>query len=81
MISHPETKDGSGGPLDYDDLESEDVMLPRVVESGGIFSEQRQHPSVIEVSNWTHCHHLQSSLVQVKSYLAPTVSLPSYDVH
>ncbi|XP_073332386.1 transforming growth factor beta receptor type 3 [Pagrus major] len=29
LISHSESKDGSGGPMDYDDLESGDLVFPR----------------------------------------------------
>lgn len=48
MISHAETKDGSGGPLDYEDLESGDVLFPRdPAESERMFREQRQHPYTI----------------------------------
>ncbi|KAK6313921.1 hypothetical protein J4Q44_G00153800 [Coregonus suidteri] len=32
LISHAEPKDGNGGPLDYDDLESGDVTFPRETE-------------------------------------------------
>ncbi|KAM4629181.1 transforming growth factor beta receptor type 3 isoform 2-T2 [Polymixia lowei] len=32
LISHAELKDGSGGPLDYEDLESGDVVFPRDTE-------------------------------------------------
>ncbi|XP_061681004.1 transforming growth factor beta receptor type 3 isoform X2 [Syngnathoides biaculeatus] len=32
LISHGETKDGSGGPLEFDDRESGDVLFPRDLE-------------------------------------------------
>ncbi|KAM3875789.1 transforming growth factor beta receptor type 3 [Diretmus argenteus] len=32
LISPAETKDGSGGPMDYEDLESGDVLFPRDIE-------------------------------------------------
>ncbi|XP_028259052.1 transforming growth factor beta receptor type 3 [Parambassis ranga] len=48
IINHAETKDGSGGPLDYEDLESEDVLFPRVrAGSEKTSTDQRQHPSII----------------------------------
>ncbi|XP_070688172.1 transforming growth factor beta receptor type 3 [Pempheris klunzingeri] len=54
LISHAETKDGSGGPLDYEDLESGDVLLPRdPVELEKTFAEPTEHPSVI-VFNCTY---------------------------
>lgn len=28
LVSHAESKDGSGGPSDYDDLESEEKLFP-----------------------------------------------------
>ncbi|XP_060886591.1 transforming growth factor beta receptor type 3 [Labrus mixtus] len=46
LISHAENKDGSGGPLDYDDLESGDVLFPK--ELGKTLTERTEHPSVIE---------------------------------
>uniref|UniRef100_A0A3Q3H0Y2 Transforming growth factor, beta receptor III n=1 Tax=Labrus bergylta TaxID=56723 RepID=A0A3Q3H0Y2_9LABR len=46
LISHAENKDGSGGPLDYDDLESGDVLFPK--ESEKTLTERTEHPSVIE---------------------------------
>ncbi|XP_049910612.1 transforming growth factor beta receptor type 3 [Epinephelus moara] len=46
LISHAETKDGSGGPLDYEDLESGDVLFPRdPVER--TLTEAPEHQSVI----------------------------------
>ncbi|XP_070817017.1 transforming growth factor beta receptor type 3 [Chaetodon trifascialis] len=46
LISHAETKDGSGRPLDYDDLESGDLVFPRdPVELER--TEPAEHQSVI----------------------------------
>ncbi|XP_042339678.1 transforming growth factor beta receptor type 3 [Plectropomus leopardus] len=46
LISHAETKDGSGGPLDYEDLESGDVLFPRdPVER--TLTEAAEHQSTI----------------------------------
>lgn len=40
LISHTEHKDGSGGPMDYDDLESGDVLFPKgPVELEKMFTE------------------------------------------
>ncbi|XP_072246261.1 transforming growth factor beta receptor type 3 [Leuresthes tenuis] len=48
-ITHAETKDGSGGPLDYEDQDPEDALFPRhPVESERTIPEQRQHPYTIE---------------------------------
>ena len=56
MISHAETKDGSGGPLEYEDLESGDVLFPRdTVELERTFTEPIEHQSVIVVRQLTHC--------------------------
>ena len=63
-ITHAETKDGSGGPLDYEDQDLEDALFPRhSVESERTFPKQRQHPYTIEVSQSSSfslraaCHH------------------------
>eukprot|EP00064_Thunnus_orientalis_P001073 superscaffoldBa00000066_g1074 len=54
LISHAETKDGSGGPLEYEDLESGDVLFPRdTVELERTFTEPIEHQSVI-VFNCTY---------------------------
>lgn len=56
LVSHAETKDGSGGPLDYEDLESGDVLFPRdPVELERTFTEPTEHQSVIVVRQWNHC--------------------------
>ncbi|XP_054873221.1 transforming growth factor beta receptor type 3 [Amphiprion ocellaris] len=48
VISHAETKNGSGGPLDYADLESVDVVSRRdPVDLERTFTEQRQQPSIV----------------------------------
>ncbi|XP_010784220.1 transforming growth factor beta receptor type 3 [Notothenia coriiceps] len=48
LISHAETKDGSGGPLDYEDLEAGDMLFPRdPVELNRRFTEPTEHQSVI----------------------------------
>lgn len=49
LISHSESKDGSGGPLDYDDLESGDLVFPRDPV------EPTEHQSVIVVRPLNHC--------------------------
>uniref|UniRef100_A0A8C4DGX6 Transforming growth factor, beta receptor III n=1 Tax=Dicentrarchus labrax TaxID=13489 RepID=A0A8C4DGX6_DICLA len=55
LISHAETKDGSGGPTDYEDLESGDLVLPREpVDLGRTFTEPTDHQSVIVVSQWNN---------------------------
>ncbi|XP_056132780.1 transforming growth factor beta receptor type 3 [Lampris incognitus] len=47
-ISHSEAKDGSGGPVDYEDLESGDVVFPRDTEElERTFSEPTEHQSSI----------------------------------
>ncbi|XP_076583150.1 transforming growth factor beta receptor type 3 [Chaetodon auriga] len=52
LISHAE--DGSGGPLDYDDLESGDLVFPREpVELERTLTEPAEHQSVI-VFNCTY---------------------------
>ncbi|TMS19936.1 transforming growth factor beta receptor type 3 isoform X1 [Larimichthys crocea] len=54
LISHAETKDGSGGPLDYEDLESGDLVFPREpVELDRPFMEPTEHRSSI-VFNCTY---------------------------
>ncbi|XP_071782347.2 transforming growth factor beta receptor type 3 [Centroberyx gerrardi] len=45
MISHAEPKDGSGGPLDYEDLESGDVLFPRDTEELVRTLEPTEHQS------------------------------------
>lgn len=48
LISHGETKDGSGGPLGFEDSESGDVVLNR----------DRPEPTeqqAIAVRHWTDC--------------------------
>ncbi|KAJ4943317.1 hypothetical protein JOQ06_005820 [Pogonophryne albipinna] len=48
LISHAETKDGSGGPLDYEDLQAGDMVFPRdPVELNRRFTEPSEHQSVI----------------------------------
>ncbi|XP_029285419.1 transforming growth factor beta receptor type 3 [Cottoperca gobio] len=48
LISHAETKDGSGGPLDDEDLEVGDMLFPRdPVELERTFTEPTEHQSVI----------------------------------
>ena len=47
LINYAETKDGSGGPLDYEDLELEEALFPR-------FTEPTQHQSLILVRHWDH---------------------------
>ncbi|XP_039983903.1 transforming growth factor beta receptor type 3 [Xiphias gladius] len=58
LISHAETKDGSGGPLDYEDLESGDVLSP--VELERKFTEPTEHQSVI-VFNCTYRNNQETS--------------------
>ncbi|XP_070765106.1 transforming growth factor beta receptor type 3 [Enoplosus armatus] len=61
LISHAETKDGSGGPLDYEDLESGDVLFPRdPVELERTFTEPAEHQSVI-VFNCTYRKNQETS--------------------
>lgn len=56
LISHAETKDGSGGPGDYDDSEHADVLLPKdLADLGRTFTEPIEQPSVIVVRQWTYC--------------------------
>lgn len=56
FINHAETKDGSGGPVDYEDLESGDVLFPRdTVEIERTFPEPVEHQSNIVVRQLTHC--------------------------
>lgn len=55
LISHAETKDGSGGPLDNVDLESGDVLFPRdPVDSERTFTEPTERQSAIVVRKWTY---------------------------
>ncbi|KAF1385965.1 hypothetical protein PFLUV_G00113240 [Perca fluviatilis] len=61
LISHAETKDGSGGPLDYEDLESGDVLFPRdSAELERTFTEAKEHQSVI-VFNCTYRKNQETS--------------------
>ncbi|XP_059197085.1 transforming growth factor beta receptor type 3 [Centropristis striata] len=61
LISHAETKDGSGGPQDDEDLESGDVLFPRdPVELERRFTEPAEHQSVI-VFNCTYRKNQESS--------------------
>ncbi|XP_068445938.1 transforming growth factor beta receptor type 3 [Clinocottus analis] len=61
LISHAENKDGSGRPLDYEDLESGDVLLPRdPVELERTFTEPAEHQSVI-VFNCTYRKNQETS--------------------
>ncbi|XP_047442930.1 transforming growth factor beta receptor type 3 [Mugil cephalus] len=47
VISHAE--DGSGGPMDFEDRESGDVVIPGLpVALEKTFSEPRQHPTIVE---------------------------------
>lgn len=56
LISHAETKDGSGGPGDYDDSEHADVLPPKdLADLGRVFTEPIEQPSVIVVRQWTYC--------------------------
>lgn len=56
LINHSETKDGSGGPLDYEDLESGDLVFPRdPAELERTFPEPTEHQSVIVVRQRNHC--------------------------
>ena len=48
LISPAETKDGSGRPLEYEDLESGDVLFPReTVELERTITEPIEHPSIV----------------------------------
>ncbi|XP_035509263.1 transforming growth factor beta receptor type 3 [Morone saxatilis] len=61
LISHAETKDGSGGPTDYEDLESGDLVLPREpVDLERTFTEPTEHQSVI-VFNCTYRKNQETS--------------------
>lgn len=61
LISHAETKDGSGGPLDYEDLEPGDGLSPRnPVGFEKTFREPTEHQSVI-VFNCTYRNHQPTS--------------------
>uniref|UniRef100_A0A8C9ZUU0 Transforming growth factor, beta receptor III n=1 Tax=Sander lucioperca TaxID=283035 RepID=A0A8C9ZUU0_SANLU len=56
LISHAETKDGSGGPPGYEDQESGDVLFPRdSAELERTFTEPKEHQLVIVVRHWNHC--------------------------
>ncbi|XP_034566107.1 transforming growth factor beta receptor type 3 [Notolabrus celidotus] len=59
LISHTENKDGSGGPLDYDDLESGDVLFPREPLEK-TFTEPKERQAVI-VFNCTYHKHQETS--------------------
>ncbi|XP_074524470.1 transforming growth factor beta receptor type 3 [Halichoeres trimaculatus] len=58
LISHTENKDGSGGPMDYDDLESGEVLFPRDPER--TLTEPTEHQSVI-VFNCTYHKQRETS--------------------
>ncbi|KAK5869314.1 hypothetical protein PBY51_024042 [Eleginops maclovinus] len=61
LISHAENKDGSGGPLDYEDLEAGDMLFPRdPVELDRRFTEPTEHQSVIGF-NCTYRKNQESS--------------------
>ncbi|KAF3835707.1 hypothetical protein F7725_028265 [Dissostichus mawsoni] len=61
LINHAETKDGSGGPLDYEDLEAGDMLFPRdPVELDRRFTEPTEHQSVIGF-NCTYRKNQESS--------------------
>ncbi|KAL3046847.1 hypothetical protein OYC64_021132 [Pagothenia borchgrevinki] len=61
LISHAETKDGSGGPLDYEDLEAGEMLFPRdPVELDRRFTEPTEHQSVIGF-NCTYRKNQESS--------------------
>ncbi|XP_078115544.1 transforming growth factor beta receptor type 3 isoform X1 [Sander vitreus] len=63
LISHAETKDGSGGPLDYEDLESGDVLFPRdSAELERTFTEPKEHQLVI-VFNCTYRQNQETSAI------------------
>ncbi|CAN9500822.1 unnamed protein product [Ophioblennius macclurei] len=47
IISHGEWKDGSGGPMDDEDLESGDVLNPKNPGELGRLLQERQQPSII----------------------------------
>ncbi|XP_041861533.1 transforming growth factor beta receptor type 3 isoform X2 [Melanotaenia boesemani] len=47
LISHAEGKDGSGGPLDFEDMESDDLLSLKDPPESGMFSEQRRRLSTI----------------------------------
>lgn len=50
LISHSEAKDGSGGPSDYEDQESGEVLFPRdPTELERTFTGPTEHQSVIAV--------------------------------
>lgn len=51
IISPAETRNGSGGPVDFEDLESVNGPFPKdLVEPERILTEQKQQVSMIEVS-------------------------------
>lgn len=52
LISHAETKDGSGGPLEYEDLESGDVFPRETVDLERMSTEPA---SAIMVRQLNHC--------------------------
>ena len=55
LISHAETKDGSGGPLEYEDLESGDVFPRETVDLERMSTEPVEHQSAIMVRQLNHC--------------------------
>lgn len=61
LISHAEGKDGSGGPLDYDDRESEDMVFPRGTEEmeRTFVEPTEQQPSIL--FNCTYQMHQEAS--------------------
>lgn len=55
LISHAETKDGSGGPVDYDDSEHTEMLLPKdLADLVRTSTEPTDHPSVIMVRQGTY---------------------------
>lgn len=65
LISHAENKDGSGGPLDYEDLK--DLVFPRErVELERTLMEPTEHQSIIVVRQRIHIH-IHIALWQVKT--------------
>nr|XP_020465683.1 transforming growth factor beta receptor type 3 [Monopterus albus] len=61
LISQAQTKDESGGPLDYEDLESGDVQFPRgPVELERTFTEPTEHSTIV-VFNCTYRKNQETS--------------------
>ncbi|CAK6956293.1 LOW QUALITY PROTEIN: transforming growth factor beta receptor type 3 [Scomber scombrus] len=60
LISHAETKDGSGGPLEYEDLESGDVFPRETLDLERMSTEPVGHQSVI-MFNCTYQEKSQES--------------------